>query len=280
MAWIATVSLFSAKYDWPHVLLVNDLYGQRDSVWSFWFIEAIVQISVVLALWFAVPRVSRFERRQPLAMAYAALVRRLVRTIRPRSVSGCPCRRVAPRTLLVVCPRMVGFACADRPGTASWSRWFALASLPGYFADDTAGLSCSAAIASDYVVADVPTCPDAWSGSMTPLAGASLYIYLTHLQLHSVLEAQLRLRSGHRRFARLRHRGVAGRRNWSERVLVDAQSRFGRVTRTKKATGMHAHEQAAPALVAPRFRRATLSSPRTPRSAACRAQTDATGGGW
>ena len=72
-ALIAVTALFSDQFGWAHALLVNDVLGARESRWAFWFVEAIVQTLAVLAAVFAIPRVRRFERARPMAVAWLAV---------------------------------------------------------------------------------------------------------------------------------------------------------------------------------------------------------------
>lgn len=233
--WIGAVSLFSAKYDWHHVLLVNDVLGRREALWSFWFIEAIVQISLAAAVVFAVPAISRAERKRPLAVAYAALALGL-------------CLRFdllpPPAAHRVTWPHEVfwlfalGWLAARAPSPLHRVAVTAITvlAMPGFFADDVRGFVVAVGI---LVITWVPAVrvPRPAVRLMTPLAGASLYIYLTHLQLHGVIE---------RTFGSVAATigslavGIATWRvaQFAERALSERQWRFGRVARTRKATGI------------------------------------------
>lgn len=73
VAWIAVVAAIRPQFGWQNALLVNGLLGTPDLNWAYWYVEAIVQILVVLAVLFAVPAVRRWERRHSMAMAMAVL---------------------------------------------------------------------------------------------------------------------------------------------------------------------------------------------------------------
>lgn len=68
MAWVAVGMVIFGGYGLPTLLLVNNYVGPPDHVngrWHFWFIEAFVQIYLVVALLLAIPAVRRLERRAP-----------------------------------------------------------------------------------------------------------------------------------------------------------------------------------------------------------------------
>ena len=70
------VLLLTDRYGWTTAALVNNYLGPRGherGYWHFWFIEAFVQISLVVAAVLAVPVVRRAERTRPYLFALGAL---------------------------------------------------------------------------------------------------------------------------------------------------------------------------------------------------------------
>ncbi len=75
-AWIGLQVLLFGGYSLGAVLLINNYTGAqslRDGRWQYWFIEALVQILIVLALVFSVPAVRRMERARPFAFVAGLL---------------------------------------------------------------------------------------------------------------------------------------------------------------------------------------------------------------
>ncbi|WP_421121625.1 AMP-binding protein [Aquihabitans daechungensis] len=75
------VLLATDHYGWTTVALVNNYLGPRGherGYWHFWFIEAIVQLTVVVSVVLAVPFVRRAERARPYLFGAGALAAALV----------------------------------------------------------------------------------------------------------------------------------------------------------------------------------------------------------
>ena len=75
-AWIALQVVLAGGYSLGAVLLVNNYTGEQslsDGRWQYWFIEALVQILLALALLFGIPAVRRIERARPFAFVMALL---------------------------------------------------------------------------------------------------------------------------------------------------------------------------------------------------------------
>jgi hypothetical protein len=75
--WAATMFALGRGYAWPTIGLVNGYLGPRGhqhGVWHFWFIEAFVQLTLVVTALLAVPAIRRLDRRLPYAFPGALLV--------------------------------------------------------------------------------------------------------------------------------------------------------------------------------------------------------------
>lgn len=76
VAWAATMFALGRGYAWPTLALVNGYLGPRGhehGVWHFWFVEAFVQLTLVVTALLAVPVVRRADRRLPYAVPLVLL---------------------------------------------------------------------------------------------------------------------------------------------------------------------------------------------------------------
>lgn len=76
VAWTAAMLLLGRGYEWTTVALVNNYLGPRgheDGRWHFWFIEAFVQLCIVVLVLLAIPAVRRLDRRRPYAFPLVLL---------------------------------------------------------------------------------------------------------------------------------------------------------------------------------------------------------------
>lgn len=75
-AWIGLNMLVAGGYGVAALFLTNNYLGdaaRRDGRWEYWYFEAFVQASIVLAVVFAIPAVRRLERRGPFLFAMGVL---------------------------------------------------------------------------------------------------------------------------------------------------------------------------------------------------------------
>jgi acyl-CoA synthetase (AMP-forming)/AMP-acid ligase II len=76
VAWAAAMFALGRGYGWTTLALVNGYLGPRGhehGVWHFWFVEAFVQLSLVVTALLAVPVVRRADRRLPYAVPLVLL---------------------------------------------------------------------------------------------------------------------------------------------------------------------------------------------------------------
>jgi hypothetical protein len=92
MCWIGAFLALTDDYSIPTALLLNDHLGspEFDERWRYWFVEALVQVMLVLALAFSVPAVRRADRRWPFGLPLALTCWRC-----PCASRCCPCSRSA-----------------------------------------------------------------------------------------------------------------------------------------------------------------------------------------
>lgn len=183
---IGAMSVFSSRYGWTHALLVNDLIGPKGSLWSFWFVEGFVQISLVLAALFAVPAVARLERERPLAVAYGAVGIGLL--FRYEVLFRTPGHRITwPYAVFFLFA--LGWVAARVPSTGHrvLLSVMSVGALWGYFADDARSHWVMAGVLVVVWLRTVPV-PRPLVRLMTPLASSSLYIYVTHFAFEQELQ--------------------------------------------------------------------------------------------
>ncbi len=188
--WILAVCLVSGMYGWRNVLLLNDAIGSptwREPEWHFWFIEALVYLMVGAGLVTAVGRIAAWERRSPYWFAIALLVATLV----PRfwaTASGYDGDLI--HSSLFVAWLFAGGWAATRAQDARHRLLLSALLVAGVvgFCDDPAREATIAAGLMALVWLPTVLWPRAALGVVGQIAGASLYIYLTHWQVYPYLE--------------------------------------------------------------------------------------------
>jgi acyl-CoA synthetase (AMP-forming)/AMP-acid ligase II len=179
--WIAIVAASSDMYGWPNALLVNGFVERPGDRWGYWFVEALVQILIPLALLKAIPAVNRLERSRPLTLPLVAVAAGLlVRFDMIELTTTQPTSRPHEVFWLFA----LGWAAAratSRPQRLLVSALSA-AAVPGFFGDTSRELIILAGV---LLIIWIPTVsvPRVAHRVIAPVAGASLYIYLTHFQV-------------------------------------------------------------------------------------------------
>jgi hypothetical protein len=190
VVWIGAVTLLGGPYDWPNVLLLNAVLGPADfdPRWSFWFIEALVALLLLVAALLSVPALDRWQRRRPftaplLLVAVGLLVRFDVVAV-PTGPDG---RFTAPAVLWLFALGWAAAAARTHPQRLLVAALGA-AGLWGFFDDDASrGLIVLGGLLLVLTATRVP-CPPVVSRLAGVLATSSLYIYLTHWQVYPTWE--------------------------------------------------------------------------------------------
>jgi acyl-CoA synthetase (AMP-forming)/AMP-acid ligase II len=182
--WIALAALLVTDAYGPlNVVLLNHVLGTEtwDTSWHFWFVEVLVWTLVGVALLVAVPAVDRLERRAPFALALAVLAAGLTARF-----DLLPVDPVHPQPVLWLFA--LGWAAARAA-----HRWqqvavtlAAVLCVPGFFGDPQRD---AVILVGVLLVLWVPTLPvpAPVAPLLATLAGASLFVYLTHWQVYPVL---------------------------------------------------------------------------------------------
>ena len=189
MLWIGALVALTDDYSIPTALLLNDHLGSPvfDERWRYWFVEALVQIMVVLTLVFSVPAVRRADRRWPFGLPLALTLLALPLRFEVLPVLDVRHHTVQPQTTLWLF--LLGWAAARASSTKQRLLVSAVVVLatPGFFFSDP---QREALVAGGVLLLTwVPTLPvpRGLNRLIGPLAAASLHIYLTHWHVFPVV---------------------------------------------------------------------------------------------
>ena len=178
VACIGAMAAIGTTYDWRHALLVNGFAWQPLRP-AFWYIEALVQVLVALALLFSVPWVRRVERRHRMAFATAVLALGLLVRF---DVPGMPfVTHPVMRAHMLVWLFAIGWIAALASSSVQRVALSVIAavSMVGFFGDGAREALVLAGVLVLVWVRSVHV-PRPLNRVVAALAGASLYIYLTH----------------------------------------------------------------------------------------------------
>jgi acyl-CoA synthetase (AMP-forming)/AMP-acid ligase II len=188
MCLIGLIAAARDDFGLAHAFLVNGQLGATgaDARWRFWFIEALVQILVVLALALVIPAVRRLERRHAYGFALGVLLAGLL--VRFDVVGFPDMARPIFRPHEVFWLFAAGWVAAR---ATSRSRKLVLSAVvvlavPGFFEQTErtlivgAGLLVLVWLPSVAVVKPVNRVAGV-------VAGASLYVYLTHSEVYPLV---------------------------------------------------------------------------------------------
>jgi hypothetical protein len=186
MCWIAIVATVSDKYGWPNALLINNMVGRSVDRWGYWFIEALVQILVVLAALSAVPALARLDRQWSFAVPTVAAAAGLL--VRFDLIDVSTTQRTT-RAHEVFWLFALGWAAAR--ATTWWHRVIVTAlaaiGIAGYFGHPSRELIVFGGVALLLWVPTLPV-PRFALRVLVPVAAASLYVYLLHWQVFPPLQ--------------------------------------------------------------------------------------------
>jgi acyl-CoA synthetase (AMP-forming)/AMP-acid ligase II/surface polysaccharide O-acyltransferase-like enzyme len=183
MVFIAAVTLLTGSYGWENPLLLNEAFGPRLGPHRhFWFIETLVYILLALLALLALPAVDRWERRWPFGFALAVLA--AASTVRFDLVDlSYSDNLTTPATWFWLFA--LGWAIGKASGT--WRRWLVTAlvvgAVVGHHDDGLRVALVTAALLLLIWFPRLPT-PSGVHRLAGVLAGASLYIYLTHWHVY------------------------------------------------------------------------------------------------
>jgi acyl-CoA synthetase (AMP-forming)/AMP-acid ligase II len=169
-------------YSLANIVLLNHVFGAPHwtQAWSFWFIEVLVTILVVLAILLAVPAVRGIERRRPVLLPALLLVVGLL--LRPDVLGSAEATMRYGRPQLVFWLFALGWLIQLCTGLTDriLVSVLVLVTLTGYFPDEPVrGLVVQTGLILLTWLPAVPV-PRLLTPVLRCLAAASLWIYLTH----------------------------------------------------------------------------------------------------
>ncbi|MFF2390549.1 AMP-binding protein [Agromyces sp. NPDC058104] len=189
--WIGAVALVTGQYRPATALLVNNLMpsdGRWNEQWQFWFLEAAVWTIVGLALLFSVRAIDRLERRAPFGFALAALALALAARF---AIAGPHAEHVERYSAPVVIWLLaLGWlvARADTTARRLLVSAVAIVSSFGFFGEPGREAIVAAGVLALVWVPAVRL-PRLVVPVVATLAGASMFVYLTHWQVYPPFEA-------------------------------------------------------------------------------------------
>lgn len=191
MLWIGLLVAVTDDYSVANIFLLNDHLGSPvfDERWRYWFIEALVQILVGVAVISAIPPVRRLARRHAFGFAIAITLAALAVRFDLVAVLQTRHHTVQPQTVLWVFT--LGWAAAQAATT--WQRLvvsaLVVSAVPGFFFAEAGREALIAGGLLLLVWLPTVVVPRPLDRVIAPVAGGSLYIYLTHWQVFpTVLE--------------------------------------------------------------------------------------------
>ncbi|MDR7111568.1 acyl-coenzyme A synthetase/AMP-(fatty) acid ligase [Microbacterium trichothecenolyticum] len=188
--WIGAVALVTGQYAPTTVALLNNFVpgdGRWNEQWQFWFLEAMLWSFAGAAALFAVRRIERLERRAPFGFALVALAVALTARF---AITGPTAEYVerysAPVVLwLVVLGWLV--ARADTTARRIVVSVVAVAATFGFFGEPWREAIVAGGILALVWVRAIPL-PRLAVPLVVTVAGASLFVYLTHWQVYPPFE--------------------------------------------------------------------------------------------
>lgn len=189
--WLALLTVATDDYGWQSVLLVNSYLGEPHwtAAWRYWFVEALVMTVLALLVVMSVPVVRRWNERWPALVPAVLLGVALVARWDLVELGPTPEPLLAPHR--VAWFFVLGWLLAVTSTVAARLLLSALVlvAVPGFFGESARDLVVVAGLLLLTWVPRLPV-PRRTTAVVGALAGASLYVYLTHFQVYLPLEAR------------------------------------------------------------------------------------------
>jgi acyl-coenzyme A synthetase/AMP-(fatty) acid ligase len=182
--WLALLALWSSGYDWSGAALLNSYVGPAwwTSSWRYWFVESLVLVLVVATLVTSLPPVRRWERRNPLAVPAGLLALTLLGRFDLITLGPTPEPLLAPHRVAWCFVLGWCIARADRTWSRAAVSIVALLVVPGFFGETSRDVVVVLGLLA-LIWCRTVAVPRWSTAAIGTLAGASLYIYLTHYQV-------------------------------------------------------------------------------------------------
>ncbi|MBA3781540.1 MAG: AMP-binding protein [Nocardioides sp.] len=188
--WIGACVLFTRDYRPATAVFLNGLTGERtwSPDWQFWFLETLVWSTLGLAALLTVPWLAHWQHRHRFRTALAVVAVALTVRLVDSGVHAGPLQRYS--TLTVLWCLALGWAVAEARTVAQRATVavVTIVATVGFFGD----LGREVLVATGILLLmhrGGVVLPRLVSDAVGLLAGASLWIYLTHWQVYPGLEA-------------------------------------------------------------------------------------------
>ncbi len=187
--WVGGVALVLGSYDLTTALFVRELVNgtEWDDQWQLWFLESLVWITAAALALTCLPVLHRLERRSPFRFALAVLAVTALARFAEVGLRAGPTQRYT--TLVVAFFFVLGWAAARATTTRQRMLVTALAAALtiGFFGQVHREVIV---LGGFLLMAWVPhvRLPQWLARAAGVLAGASLFVYLTHWQVYPGLE--------------------------------------------------------------------------------------------
>lgn len=188
--WIGACAFVTGAYRPETALLLNGILGDDrwSPDWHFWFLEALVWAYLGVAALLAVPAAHRWHRRHPFAFAVGVTLVALAARYALVGVEAEGTEKYAAGAVLWVPALGWAAAAARTHAQRVLVAVIALAGLTGFFADGQRELLVLASVLLLLWARPLPL-PTWVATAARIVAGASLWVYLTHWQVYPGLEA-------------------------------------------------------------------------------------------
>lgn len=187
--WVGGVALLLGSYDLTTALFVRELVNSSewDDQWQLWFLESLVWITAAALVATCVPALHRLERRTPFGFALGVLAVTAVARFADVGLRAGAAERYT--TLVVAFFFALGWAGARADTTRRLLLVSALATVltVGFFGQPHRE---AIVLGGFLLMLWLPrvALPPSLARAAGVLAGASLFIYLTHWQVYPALE--------------------------------------------------------------------------------------------
>jgi acyl carrier protein len=187
--WVGAVALVLGSYDLTTVLFVREVVNgsEWDDQWQLWFLESLVWLTAAALAVTTLPVLHRLERRTPFRFALGVLAVATVARIAEVGLRAGPTERYT--TLVVAFFFALGWAGARAATTRQRAvvSGLALVLVAGFFGEVHREVIVLGGFLLLLWRPHVPVTP-LLARAAGVLAGASLFIYLTHWQVYPPLE--------------------------------------------------------------------------------------------
>lgn len=187
LLWMAVIFTVTAEYG-AHLFFANTFFGANETApeWRYWFVESLVYLLVVVMALAWIPALDRWERRWPLGSPLVLLTGSLLLWW---TVADDPFPRseISPGAVAWLFALGWAFARATRRRDRVLLSLGMVAAVPFMYDDLSRWVLIVGGLLAVAWLPSIPI-PRVAARAVAVLAGASLFIYLTHYQVYPLLD--------------------------------------------------------------------------------------------